>query len=194
MSDSEIRRPCAAVALVEREDGKVLVVWNKRYGRWSMPGGKVEDGESPADAVRREIKEEVGAVAVSVDALYDGSPGARVDAGRGQYVYVFACAIAGPPREREPGCPVTWFTREEFLLSGVIPDFYAKVFAAAKPKLQPMELIECQCHGCGQTAVGSTLYGWTTFPVGWFVADGDDGAAFACGRACVDRIEASSEG
>ena len=53
-------RPSAAVAHIERQDGKMLVVWNKRYGRWAMPGGKVEEGETLADALVREMQEETG--------------------------------------------------------------------------------------------------------------------------------------
>ena len=40
-------------------------------GRWEFPGGKVEPGESPDDAVVREIGEELGC-AVSVDGWLPG--------------------------------------------------------------------------------------------------------------------------
>ncbi len=53
-----------AVAICER-NGKILLIqrrdtnpiWDKR---WEFPGGKLEGGESPEDAVRREIREETG--------------------------------------------------------------------------------------------------------------------------------------
>lgn len=52
------------VAAVIRNSGRVLAA--KRLpggaasGKWEFPGGKVEDGESPEAALRREITEELG--------------------------------------------------------------------------------------------------------------------------------------
>jgi len=46
------------------KDGKVLVVKRpakkKRGGLWEFPGGKVENGESLQEALKRELKEELG--------------------------------------------------------------------------------------------------------------------------------------
>jgi ADP-ribose pyrophosphatase YjhB (NUDIX family) len=44
-------------ALVER-DGRALLV--RQDGRWMLPGGEVEDGESHAEALVRELAEETG--------------------------------------------------------------------------------------------------------------------------------------
>jgi 8-oxo-dGTP diphosphatase len=56
----------AAAIIVER--GRVLLTQRKRgshlEGLWEFPGGKVEDGEDPKDALVRELREELG-----VDAL-----------------------------------------------------------------------------------------------------------------------------
>jgi 8-oxo-dGTP diphosphatase len=42
------------VLIAQRPRGKVLA------GRWEFPGGKLADGESPSDALQRELREELG--------------------------------------------------------------------------------------------------------------------------------------
>ncbi|MFF0990090.1 NUDIX hydrolase [Kocuria nitroreducens] len=54
----------AAAAVVVREDGRLLLVRRGREpqrGRWSVPGGKAEPGETVAQAAVRETFEETGA-------------------------------------------------------------------------------------------------------------------------------------
>ena len=56
------RVPCVG-ALVHDDDGRLLVVRRGREpgrGRWSVPGGRVEAGETDATAVQREVLEETG--------------------------------------------------------------------------------------------------------------------------------------
>lgn len=57
-----MQRPVVCVgALVWGPSGRVLLVRSTKWGgRWGVPGGKVEWGESLADAVRRELLEETG--------------------------------------------------------------------------------------------------------------------------------------
>ena len=55
--------PVVGVGAVVVRDGKALIVkraHDPRKGEWSLPGGRVELGESLEDATRREIKEETG--------------------------------------------------------------------------------------------------------------------------------------
>jgi 8-oxo-dGTP diphosphatase len=49
----------AAGGVVVR-DGAVLVVHRPRYDDWSLPKGKLEDGESWEQAALREVREETG--------------------------------------------------------------------------------------------------------------------------------------
>lgn len=49
------------------DSGRVLLGLNDR-GEWELPGGQLEEGESPQSAVRREVLEESG-LEVTVGAL-----------------------------------------------------------------------------------------------------------------------------
>ncbi len=55
------------VAAIVIENGKVLVSRRKSGGHlagaWEFPGGKVEPGEDPREALRRELEEELGIAA-----------------------------------------------------------------------------------------------------------------------------------
>jgi 8-oxo-dGTP diphosphatase len=71
------RRRAAAVII---RDGRLLMVRERGTGPagrhdgqeyWTLPGGGIEPGESPEDAVAREVAEEVGLVVRSARYLYD---------------------------------------------------------------------------------------------------------------------------
>lgn len=54
-----------ADAFIENADGKVLILKRNtnddfQPGAWCLPGGKIEPGESPLQAIQREVKEETG--------------------------------------------------------------------------------------------------------------------------------------
>ncbi len=61
-----------AVAVIQ-EGGKIFAA-QRRYGRfkggWEFPGGKIEAGETPEDALRREIREEL-AVEIEIAAFIE---------------------------------------------------------------------------------------------------------------------------
>jgi 8-oxo-dGTP diphosphatase len=56
-----MKRVVAALIL---KDGKFLVCQRTRHQtmpmKWEFPGGKIEEGEQPRDALRRELDEELG--------------------------------------------------------------------------------------------------------------------------------------
>jgi 8-oxo-dGTP diphosphatase len=69
-----------------------VMVHNPRRGGWEMPGGKIEEGESDLEAMKREFREEVGREFVPV--------AHRTDA---EGVTVFTGRLGGPspPAEME---------------------------------------------------------------------------------------------
>ena len=52
------------VAALIFQDDKILVCQRTRHQtmplKWEFPGGKIEEGEQPRDALRRELEEELG--------------------------------------------------------------------------------------------------------------------------------------
>jgi 8-oxo-dGTP diphosphatase len=61
------------VAALITRDGKLLVCQRTRHQtmplKWEFPGGKIEEGEQPRDALRRELDEELGIHATIGDEL-----------------------------------------------------------------------------------------------------------------------------
>ncbi len=57
MADAQVK---AAGGLVVRADGLIAVIHRPRYDDWSLPKGKLEDGESFETGALREVEEETG--------------------------------------------------------------------------------------------------------------------------------------
>jgi 8-oxo-dGTP diphosphatase len=91
--------PRVGVGAIVLHEGRVLLVKRGRppgVGKWSLPGGLVDLGESTADAARREVVEECG-----IDVRVEGVAGMveriiRDDAGRVRYHYVLIDYLAYP--------------------------------------------------------------------------------------------------
>lgn len=77
-------------ALIFRDQQVLLVRRGKEpaYGKWSLPGGLVEVGESLEQAVRREVREEVGLTVRVVDLVAALDRVIRIGQERVEYHYV----------------------------------------------------------------------------------------------------------
>jgi ADP-ribose pyrophosphatase YjhB (NUDIX family) len=60
VSDAGYATPKVDVRGVVFRDGKILLVQERSDGLWTLPGGNADVGDSPAEAVVREIREESG--------------------------------------------------------------------------------------------------------------------------------------
>ena len=109
----------SAAALIRDADGRILMVRHFE-GRWMLPGGAVDPGERPADAVRRECWEEAGVIVepFRIVGVY-GGPEYRITYGNGDesawIVTLFeARLLSGEPHAHDDETiDAGWFTPEE---------------------------------------------------------------------------------
>ncbi|MBU1091917.1 NUDIX hydrolase [Patescibacteria group bacterium] len=121
------RKRVASVIVVQDESGKPLV--NGQCG-WGLPGGKIEEGESPADALFREWKEEVG-TEENIPIIDEDSVIVIPRTGdEGPYKqYLIPVRLGSSPAPlRKTGCPgetgpPTWISLQDITM-GEIPVFW----------------------------------------------------------------------
>jgi mutator protein MutT len=94
--------PLVGVGAVVLHQGRVLLVrrgGQPSSGKWSLPGGLVELGETTAEAIRREIREECGIGITVVDVAGVLDRVTRDVEGRVRYHYVLIDYLAFPESE-----------------------------------------------------------------------------------------------
>jgi len=58
-----------ACVVLQNEDQEYLLVYNKKYGKWQFPGGKLEKDETSEAAARREIWEETNLITNNLEKI-----------------------------------------------------------------------------------------------------------------------------
>ena len=96
------------VAAVIRDDaGRVLLQRRTDDGQWGLPGGAVDPGESPAEAIVREAREETG-LEIAVERIVGVFGGRRYrmrypNGEEAEYTtIVFACRVSGGTLHAQP--------------------------------------------------------------------------------------------
>jgi 8-oxo-dGTP diphosphatase len=87
-------------AVIKNDRGQVLVHRRADNGQWSLPAGAIDPGETPAQAVEREVREETGLAARATRVLgIVGGPPLCVRYPNGDVVeytaVVFECTVTG---------------------------------------------------------------------------------------------------
>lgn len=72
------------------EQKRVLLCHRRDYDLWNLPGGTLENGESPWEGVKREIKEETG-LTTEIESL----AGVYSKPDKSEIVFSFVCKVVG---------------------------------------------------------------------------------------------------
>jgi 8-oxo-dGTP diphosphatase len=123
----------AVGAVVLRGDGAVLLVRRATppaLGTWTLPGGKVETGETVEEAVVREVAEETG-LRVTPGAIVE-----TIELSREGYAYRivdFVCLLSGDavPRAEDDVDAVCWVLPEDLASHALTPEVL-RVIARAR--------------------------------------------------------------
>ncbi len=104
-----------ARAILRNSEGAYALMYAKKFGFYSLPGGGVEDGESMIQALKRELLEETGCSCDSIEELgYVYENRAHCDYTQYSYYYVVTSksplrSIALTDQEIENGTALLWY-------------------------------------------------------------------------------------
>ncbi len=139
--------PVVAVGGVAILGGRVALVrraHEPRQGEWSIPGGKLEAGETLADGVRRELREETGLEAEVVSLIEVFERIYRDSDGRIRFHYVILDYFCRPSSARAvaggDALEVAWVSEEElgrWELNEAVVRVVRKAFALSRQALPP---------------------------------------------------------
>jgi len=120
-----LRRKVRAVVINEHNEMLLIRPHGYREGEWTLAGGGVEDGESPVEAMRRELAEELGVgleaeiaeLPVSNRFVYPADHKAKRGLDHdGQDAVMFACWIASDTPlvlQTEEVADARWFVADD---------------------------------------------------------------------------------
>jgi ADP-ribose pyrophosphatase YjhB (NUDIX family) len=117
------------------KDGKILLVKERSDGKWALPGGWADVGESPSESVEREVREESGfhVKARRLAAVYDrGKHPHKPLMHYHIYKLFFLCEITGGRATTSSETEQVAFFEEsdlpELSITKILPEQIAKMF------------------------------------------------------------------
>jgi 8-oxo-dGTP diphosphatase len=113
MSEQQKKPVIISAAIIEMED-KILIAKRpkdkKLANKWEFPGGKLEQGETIEQCLKREVLEELG-IEVKINSHFMDVP--CQDAGDNACLKAFRCSVTqGKPQAIEHA-DLAWVTRDE---------------------------------------------------------------------------------
>jgi 8-oxo-dGTP diphosphatase len=97
-----------AFGIIINDQRQVLLCHKRKIDLWNLPGGQLEDGEVPREAVIREIKEEVG-----LKVKVRGLAGIYLNLQRKNIAFSYLCEVTGGKvRTSKEADGIDYFTLE----------------------------------------------------------------------------------
>ncbi|RJS47447.1 NUDIX hydrolase [Nocardioides cavernaquae] len=133
----------SVVAVVRDGDGRVLMIHKTDNDKWALPGGGHEIGESIADAVVREVKEETGydVEVVTITGTYTNPRHVMAyDDGevRQQFSIAFlARLLGGEAQTSSESDRVEWVSPDDLKALTIHPSMRLRIEHAINPGPQP---------------------------------------------------------
>ena len=123
----------AAVAFTRSDS--VLTVRKRGTRSFMLPGGKIEPSETPEDAARREVAEEIGVVVRSLRLLGEFAAQAANEPGRTVASTIFVSHLTGVPRPMREIEETRWSSldRPEADLAPLLRDFVIPALQTYRP-------------------------------------------------------------
>jgi mutator protein MutT len=122
------------------KEKEILLAIKKRghgEGKWNGVGGKLDLGETPVDAAKREAQEEIGVTPLELEKVGEitsFSPNVPIEKRFDQIIHVFLCrSWEGEPTESEEMLP-KWYSQDELPFQKMWPDdpFWLPLVLAGK--------------------------------------------------------------
>jgi 8-oxo-dGTP diphosphatase len=125
---NQAESPIAAVGIVCIRNGAVLLIRRGNApmrGRWAIPGGRIEPGETPAQAAVREVREETG-VTIALEGVIENFAIAPY------LITEFAARwLAGEPRAGDDALEARFTPLDQLHALDLTPDLQRVIAAGA---------------------------------------------------------------
>ncbi len=105
----------SALLILNEDSTAFLVSMNKGKEHWIMPGGKIEEGETPEDALVREIEEELGCQLdkESLEHFTDYRGPAAGHPGMMVHIKLYGGIMSGTPTPNSEIEKIGWLSKED---------------------------------------------------------------------------------